>query len=355
VPPRPGAKSAPKPAPAGPAPTAVEPKPARAPRAAAADAPIAPALQRARDRFRVFARVECGLLPNSLDAYDRDLRDLLTDLTARGRTEPAQVTPRDLHEHLARLRSERNMAGTSVIRHLATVKVFFRWLQTTGVIPDNPADHLDRPTRWKKLPNVLSPRQMKALVEAPRPDPEAGPADPPLHLRDRALLELMYACGLRASEAAGLSLKDLHPTLGVVTVTGKGAKQRLVPIGGPAQAAVREYLADCRPRLVGGRTASGKTRPDRSSGRLLVSRTGKPLERVAVWQLVRKNARLANLGRVHPHMLRHSFATHLLVGGADLRVVQELLGHADIATTQIYTHVDTGRLRDVQRRFHPRP
>jgi integrase/recombinase XerD len=178
-------------------------------------------------------------------------------------------------------------------------------------------------------------------------------AGPPLHLRDRAMLELLYACGLRASEVAGLRIADFHPTLGVVMVTGKGGKQRLVPVGKPAQEAVRRYLDECRPRLLAG--AGKAPRPDRSAGRLLLSRSGRPLERVAVWQLVRKNAKLAGLGHVHPHLLRHSFATHLVSGGADLRVVQELLGHADIATTQIYTHVDSSRFRAIQKKFHPRP
>jgi integrase/recombinase XerD len=245
------------------------------------------------------------------------------------------------------------MAATSVIRHLATIRVFFRWLESTGLITENPSDDLDRPTQWKRLPGVLSPRQMKQLVEAPRPDPAAAPEALPLWVRDKAMLELMYACGLRASEVAGLRIGDFHPNLGVVTVTGKGNKQRLVPVGKPAQEAVRQYLDDCRARLVKG--TGKKPRPDRSDGRLLLSKTGRPLERVAVWQLVRKNAKAAGLPRTHPHLLRHSFATHLVGGGADLRVVQELLGHADIATTQIYTHVDSGRFREIQKKFHPRP
>jgi integrase/recombinase XerD len=274
---------------------------------------------------------------------------------ARGRTTLASISGRDLADHLAALRSEKNHQGSTVIRHLATLRVYFRWLVAVGKLADNPADILDRPTRWKKLPSLLSPRQVKSLIEAPRPEPEAptkkrGSPPPPLHLRDRALLELLYACGLRASESATLAVRDFHDTLGVVMVTGKGDKQRLVPVGKPAQAAVKEYLSQCRPLLV---------RPDgRDKGRLLLSRTGRPLERVAVWQLVKKHALAAGLlgpGRkVHPHVLRHSFATHLLAGGADLRVVQELLGHADIATTQIYTHVDSSRLKDVHARFHPR-
>ncbi len=328
-------------------------------KSADAPAPAAPdAFAGIAKRFEAFCRIECGLAANSVEAYGRDLRDLFSDLVASGRGSIGDVTARDLVVHLAGLRNQRHMASTSVIRHLATIRVFFRWLESTGLIASNPADDLDRPTRWKKLPGVLSPRQMKQLVDAPKPDPKAEPgkggASPlPLWLRDKAMLELMYACGLRASEVAGLRIGDFHPNLGVVTVTGKGNKQRLVPVGKPAQAAVRQYLDECRPVLVRG---TGKAaRPDRSDGRLLLSKTGRPLERVAVWQLVRKNARLAGLPRVHPHLLRHSFATHLVGGGADLRVVQELLGHADIATTQIYTHVDSGRFREIQKKFHPRP
>jgi len=170
---------------------------------------------------------------------------------------------------------------------------------------------------------------------------------PRLYLRDRALLELLYSCGLRASEVADLQVNDYKRALGVVLVTGKGDKQRLVPIGVPAQRAVETYLDECRPRVA--------RDPGLAQDRLLLSRTGRPLERVAVWQLVKKAARAAGLQKVHPHVLRHSFATHLLAGGADLRVVQELLGHADIATTQIYTHVDRTHLKDVHRQYHPRP
>ena len=326
-------------------------KPARSP---ITDVPLPATFVDARKRFLAFCRVECGLAGNSIAAYNRDLTDLLHDLVAHGRTDFASITGRDLAEHLSRLKTERLMESSSVIRHLATTRVFFRWLESTGLIGENPSGDLDRPTQWKRLPGVLSPRQMRQLVESPRAahDDEVKNA-PPLHLRDRAMLELMYACGLRASEVADLRVGDLHPTLGVVTVTGKGNKQRLVPVGGPAREAVRAYLEKCRPRLASG--TEKKARPDASEGRLLLSRSGKPLERVAVWQLVKKNAARAGLGPVHPHMLRHSFATHLLSGGADLRVVQELLGHSDIATTQIYTHVDSTRFREIQKKFHPRP
>ncbi|MFM9996804.1 MAG: tyrosine recombinase [Phycisphaerales bacterium] len=302
-----------------------------------------------------FLRIECGAAGNTIAAYDRDLLDLFADLSAAGVTTPAGITPRHLTTHLAGLKSRRGMAGSSVLRHLATIRVFCRWLVGRGHLAENPSDILDRPTRWKNLPDVLSPRQLKGLIEEgtrERHDAKAvaevRPAGDPLrlHLRDRALLELMYASGLRASEAAGLGINDYAATLGVVRVTGKGNKQRLVPAGKPARAAIDRYLDECRPILA-------RNAP-RESGRLFLSRTGRPIERVAVWQIVKRAAAAAGMTGVHPHMLRHSFATHLLAGGADLRVVQELLGHADIATTQIYTHVDRSRLKSVHRKFHPR-
>ncbi len=318
--------------------TATTPKPEKKPTA----------LDDAARAFAAYLRVECGLSPATLEAYGRDLRDLFDDLEERGVRSPEQVRPTHLSEHLAALRSERKLEGSSVARHLATIKVFFRWLQAEKRVGESPADVLDQPTRWKKLPGVLSPRQVAKLLAAPRPDEDADDDAPPLWMRDRAMLELMYACGLRASEVGRIEVKDVHETLGVVSVIGKGDKQRLVPIGKPAMQAVGDYLKECRPRLV---------RDDdepKSKGRLLLSRTGRPLERVAVWQIVRKNAAAAGLSKVHPHMLRHSFATHLLMGGADLRVVQELLGHADIGTTQTYTHVDQRRLREVIQKHHPR-
>ncbi len=301
-----------------------------------------------RREFLLYLRVECGLSANTLEAYDRDLRELLADLASAGIREPKKITPRDLSRHLSTLKSDRGLSSSSVIRHLATVKVFCRWLMAREFIKENPADILDRPTRWKRLPDVLSPRQLRSLIEAARPPTTKPdrPADGVLWLRDRAMLELMYASGLRASEVGALGVNDYHETLGVVRLTGKGNKQRLVPVGKPARDALDRYLRECRPVLAkpGG--------PDK--GRALLSRTGRPLERVAVWQIVKRHAASAGLKNVHPHVLRHSFATHLLAGGADLRVVQELLGHSDIATTQVYTHVDRSRLKDVHRKHHPR-
>ncbi|MFG0285266.1 MAG: tyrosine recombinase [Phycisphaerales bacterium JB039] len=300
-------------------------------------------LSRPRQLFFDFIRVECGLSRNTLDAYRRDLDDLLVALARAGVTEPSGITPRLLAEHLASLKTERGLIATSIIRHLATTRIFCRWLTSRGMLESNPAEPLERPMRWQKLPGVLSPRQMRDLLGAPRP-PETGP-DNRLWLRDRAMLELMYACGLRASEVCGLGAGDLSDTLRTLRVMGKGQRERLVPVGEPAMAAVEAYRP-VRAELL---------RPDgRDKGRLLLSRTGRPLDRVAVWQIVRRWALAAGIRDAHPHQLRHSFATHLLSGGADLRVVQELLGHADISTTQIYTHVDQRRLKSIHARYHPR-
>lgn len=293
--------------------------------------------------FLVFIRVECGLARNSLEAYGRDLRDLLAFAAARGVGSPAGLTPRLLAEHLGSLRRDREMEGSSVSRHLATARVYARWLVARGELEQDPGELLEQPTRWKRLPGVLSPAQIRVLLAAPAPS-EADTLG--LWRRDLAMLELMYASGLRASEVGGIGVRDLERRVGLVRVLGKGDRERLVPVGRPAREAVGAYLDECRPGLV---------RPDgRDRERIFLSRTGRPLERVAVWQIVRKHARAAGLSRVHPHVLRHSFATHLLSGGADLRVVQELLGHADIATTQIYTHVDGARLRLVHKTHHPR-
>lgn len=304
--------------------------------------------------------------PATIEAYTRDLRDLLADLESRGIRTPADIATDHLTDHLGRLRSERGMEGSSVSRHLATIRTFFKWLTANTRITRDPSASIDPPTRWKRLPDCLSFDQVRRLLDQPRPDDEleqdhgtrrrsSAPTPDDLRteharsllwIRDRALLEMLYSSGLRASEITGLTLRSIDPALGGVLVTGKGNKQRLVPIGKPARAALDHYLADCRPALL---------QPGaRDRGRVFLSHTGSPLERVALWQIVTRHARRAGLKDVHPHTLRHSFATHMLVGGADLRVLQEMLGHADISTTQIYTHVDRSHLKSVHKKFHPR-
>jgi integrase/recombinase XerD len=301
-----------------------------------------PFAQPVRD-FLAYLKVEAGAAAATLEAYGRDLRDLIAFLQSQGVDAPAAVTPRALTDHVRHLHRDRGLQPRSIARHLATIRVFFRFLEANGRLSENPSRLLETPTRWMRLPGVLSPRQMKTLIESAADIPGAGR----LWQRDRAMLELMYAAGLRASEVGALRVSDYNTTLAVLLITGKGSKQRLAPIGRPAQQAADAYLCELRPRLA-------RFEDGRDQGRLLLSHTGRPLERVAVWQIVRRAARRAGLARVHPHMLRHSFATHLLAGGADLRIVQELLGHADIATTQIYTHVDRSRLREVVLKYHPR-
>lgn len=239
----------------------------------------------------------------------------------------------------------RGLELSSIARHVATIRVFARFLETAGHVEANPAEQLSQPVTWRRLPGVLSPEQMRMLLKSPQP--EDG-----LYLRDVALLEMLYAGGLRASELANLEMNWVHVDLGVVKVRGKGNKERLVPVGKPALAAVTRYVNELRPRLLsrepGAPPAAGETQ------RVFLSRTGQPITRIVVWQIVTRHARRAGLANVHPHTLRHSFATHLLTGGADLRVVQELLGHSNINTTEIYTHVDRSRLKQVISQFHPR-
>jgi integrase/recombinase XerD len=299
--------------------------------------PFAPPVR----EFLTYLRVEAGLAAATLDAYGRDLRGLMDGLRAAGVDGITAINPRHLVDHVRALHRERGLAASSITRHLATMRVFFRFLHANGLIEENPTRVLETPTRWRRLPGVLSPRQMKRLLAAPAPEHGL------LWRRDRAMLESMYAAGLRASEVCALHTKDYNATLGVLLVTGKGQKQRVVPIGTPAQEAIGAYLPQR------GETAA-RFGDDRDAGRLFLSNSGRPLERVAVWQIVRRNATRGGLDHVHPHMLRHSFATHLLAGGADLRVVQELLGHSDISTTQVYTHVDRSRLQEVVRKHHPR-
>lgn len=287
-------------------------------------------------------RVEAGLSTATLDAYQRDLECMVDTLVSKGIESPSDVTARHLADHLQSLHRDRNLQPSSISRHLSTIRTFFRFLEAEKRIERNPAAPLVPPTRWKRLPGVMTPKQMRSLLEA------ASPESGRLWLRDRAMLELMYAAGLRASEVGSVRFHEYKETLGVVLVHGKGNRERLVPVGVPARKAIQHYVQDLYPEL----TRFGD---DRHENRLLLSNTGRPLERVAVWQIVRRLAKRAGMENIHPHMLRHSFATHLLAGGADLRVVQELLGHADIATTQIYTHVDRSRLKSVVATHHPRP
>lgn len=331
-----------------PAPTGAPSAPRRG-RPARPTRALAPDLSRQLGDALMYYRIEAGLSPATIAAYKRDLSDLLADLTDRGVKDINAVTARMLSDHLAKLKSTSKQESSTITRHLASIRVFFKFLLGRGIISSNPSIHLDRPTRWKNLPDVISPIKMKKLVEVPQASgrPNNDPLN--LHLRDRALLELIYASGLRASEAATVSLRDYMESQNCIRVFGKGSKTRLVPVGEAAQLALNTYLKDCRPKLIESIHAAGVDK-----GRIFLSRRGKPLERVAIWKIVKRSASAAGLHNVHTHTLRHSFATHMLQGGADLRVVQQLLGHADIGTTEIYTHVDRSMLEEVHTEYHPR-
>lgn len=287
--------------------------------------------------FISFCRIECGFAPATLSAYAGDLRDLWIWLRTQHKRSWDELTFERITQYMHDL-DKRGLAVSSIARHVATIRVFCRFMAANKMINGDPAELLTQPSTWKTLPGVLSPSQMDDLLRAPHPSDS-------LYLRNVAMLELLYAGGLRASEISDLTCDGVHDELSVVRVMGKGRKERIVPIGAPALDAVRAYLRDQRSQLL---------REDKRTNHLLLSRTGSPITRIVVWQIVTKLAHRVGLHNVHPHTLRHSFATHLLAGGADLRVVQELLGHSNIKTTQIYTHVDQTRLKTVIKNFHPR-
>jgi integrase/recombinase XerD len=289
--------------------------------------------------FIAYLEFERGLSRNTLEAYRSDLLQFGRFLAARDVT-VATAASVDVADFLASLRGTdgKPASPATVHRKSACLRSFYRHLRREELVEADPAADLAAPRRSRKLPEVLSRGEMTLLLEQPR-------GTEPIDLRDRALLELMYACGLRASEAIGLEVTDLDLEELVLRAHGKGSKQRLVPIGRTAAEAVRRYLERGRPRLVG--TAV--------EPHLFVNFRGRGLTRQGLYKIVGRHARSAGLAdRISPHTLRHTFATHLLAGGCDLRSVQEMLGHADVATTQLYTHLSSERLKDVYFSAHPR-
>jgi integrase/recombinase XerD len=281
-------------------------------------------------------QAERGVSQNTLAAYRRDLADFLEFLDREGKPTHA-VTSDDVVSFAERLR-RRGLKPASVARRLSALRGFYRHLVREGTLALDPTEPVDHPRASRPLPRTLSREAAAALVESPD-------VRRPLGARDRALLELLYATGMRASECLDLTLEDLNLSAGYVICTGKGQKQRLVPVGTEAVERVRDFLDDVRPRL---------TRR-RDSGFLFVNARGQRLSRQALWTIVRRAAKAAGIARrVSPHVLRHSFASHLLEGGADLRSVQAMLGHADITTTQIYTHLPSAALKRMYRKYHPR-
>ena len=287
--------------------------------------------------FRDYLALEAGHSPLTVESYLRDMTRMVRFAELKNVRAPGQVTRGFLRDFIYALK-DLGLEPATIRRQVSAIHTYYRFLLGEGAVEDDPSDRLETPRRSRTLPDVLSLKEVEAMLASPQ-------TDEPLAWRDRALLELAYGAGLRASELSGLSVSDLVMSDGLVRVIGKGSKERLVPIGRQVIGAVSVYLNTIRPQLDRGKT----------EGRLLLNARGQPLSRVGIWGVVKQHAKRAEIRkRVTPHTLRHTFATHLLEGGADLRAVQEMLGHADLSTTQIYTHVDREYLRKVHRQFHPR-
>lgn len=289
------------------------------------------------DQFLDYLSLERGLSPRTRSAYGSDLSRLSLFLQRRGVATPSAITRRHLLDYLL-WEKDQGLGATSLSRRLVATRVFLRYLQQEGLLTTNVTETMDSPRVWRLLPSTLSPPEVDRLLAVPDPTKKLG-------LRDKAMLETLYGTGLRVSELTALTLDQLHLDARYIRCRGKGNKERVVPIGGAAIALVMQYIEDLRPQLA----------KDPAQRAVFLTARGTPLDRRTIWRMIRRFALQAGLGKnVSPHTLRHSFASHLLSRDAPLRVIQEMLGHADIATTQIYTHVDTNRLKSVHQRFHPR-
>lgn len=292
--------------------------------------------QRWGESYLDYLRSECHLSDNTVMAYTRDMRRFSDWL---GERSVQSLTIADLSDFVAWL-GNKNLAPASIARHIIAIKMFFRYLQLEGVLLENKVELLGSQKLWQRIPEVLSPTAIEEFLFAPD-------RNDTYYFRDRAILEMLYATGCRASEITNMRIRDLHLAEGYCKCFGKGNKQRIAPLGEQAIASITAYLERQRPKLE-------HKRPTEVDW-LFLTRTGRPMRREALWELVKKYASVAGISpKISPHTLRHSFATHLLAGGADLRQVQEMLGHASISTTQIYTHVDQSRLKKVHQQFHPR-
>lgn len=335
---------------------------------------LSPRFAKALDDFAVFQSVECGLSENTRLAYRRDLAKFGDFLSRRGCDQFDKITHETTQAFLVALH-RKGYRNSTMTRQVTALRVWLRWLHETGRVTRDLTSLLELPKRERNLPGVLNQPTTQTLVTTA--------VDEKMSLRDRAILELLYGCGLRVSELCGLTENSVDLRAGYVRCMGKGRKERVVPVGQRARDALEAYLEHQRPGLIargvagGGLSMSGPARPHRKAAAkrsetaddeiavvtprvrkqlpLFLSSRGNPLDRVQVWKVVKRAARLLGIkGKVSPHTLRHCFATHLLEGGANLRVVQDLLGHADLSTTEIYTHVQTDRLRAIHEQCHPR-
>lgn len=289
--------------------------------------------------FLSYLSVERALAKNTILSYGRDLKKYIKYLEDSKISSLSKSSRKDISDFMFLLK-DKGLSANSIARNLAAIKVFYRFLVRERILKEDPSGILESPKLWKKIPDVLSFEEAEALITAPNLREIQG-------VRDRAVLELMYATGLRVSEAATLKIQDVNLDVGFLRCIGKGSKERVVPLGKKAAIAVKRYLEKARPKLA----------RNHSEGEVLfLSRLGKAMSRQSLWKVVKRYAKIAKIKKeIRPHILRHSFATHLLEGGADLRSVQEMLGHSDISTTQIYTHIDKNRLKLIHKTFHPRP
>jgi len=291
------------------------------------------------DEFISYLSIERGLAENTLLSYRRDLTKFINYLNTKGVGSADKIKKNNITSFLMDER-DKGLSANSVAREFAAIKVFYKYLVAERSIKENIASLVDAPRLWKHLPETLHLDEVEKLLKQPNFKKWMG-------IRDRACLELMYATGLRVSEIINLKIHDVNLDFGFVKCVGKGDKERIVPLGKQAKQAIYKYLARVRPKLV---------RKGISDSRLFLTRLSKGMSRQQFWKMIKKYARDARIKKeITPHTLRHSFATHLLERGADLRVVQEMLGHADISTTQLYTHINKERLKSIHHKYHPRP
>lgn len=290
------------------------------------------------EEFLNYLSVERGLSKNTISSYGSDLFSFLNYLESKSVTDMEKIKRDDITQYLLHLK-DKGLSGNSVSRALVAIKMFYKFLTQERFIKNDVAGILESPKLIRPLPDVLNMAEVTKLLQAPDTRSWMG-------IRDKAALELLYATGMRVSEMVELGTGTLNLDVGFIKCKGKGDKERMVPIGSQAQAAITRYIQKVRPSLL----------KSKNDNHLFLSRLGKKISRQSFWKMMKKYAKIARIKKdIMPHTLRHSFATHLLERGADLRVVQEMLGHSDIATTQIYTHIDKGRLKSIHKQFHPRP
>lgn len=289
------------------------------------------------NRYHRYLLIEKGASGNTLEAYGRDLKRYLTFLEQKGISDARSVAPQTVVDFLVQIKSE-GLSANSMNRALAALRGFYNYLLQERFLEESPLTHIELAKVWMRLPDTVSQEEMNRILSGPDNSTPSG-------LRDRAMLELLYATGLRVSELISLSMNSINWQVGFLAVMGKGGKERVVPVGRTAYDAVRRYVDEARPKFVRSKTTEV----------LFLNRFGRAFTRQGLWKIIVGYAQKAGLQKnVHPHTFRHSFASHLLEGGADLRAVQVMLGHSDISTTQIYTHVTRERLKEIHRKYHPR-